>query len=163
MPNSVHERLSRHVLADGYKLVVDLSRSSGCRLVDARDGTEYLDCYSFFASLPLGFNHPDLTDDAFLLELGRAAVHKPANPDMYSVEYATFVETFARVLGDPASSSSVLRRGWRSCSRERTKGCIRLEVAQKRASRHPRAGRHGDAPASRISRPQRLHAQPDQH
>jgi L-lysine 6-transaminase len=99
--NSVHERLSRHVLADGYKLVVDLSRSSGCRLVDARDGTEYLDCYSFFASLPLGFNHPDLTEDAFLLELGRAAVHKPANPDMYSVEYAMFVETFARVLGDP--------------------------------------------------------------
>jgi L-lysine 6-transaminase len=99
--NSVHERLSRHVLADGYKLVVDLDRSSGCRLVDARDGTEYLDCYSFFASLPLGFNHPDLTDDAFLGELGRAAVHKPANPDMYSVEYARFVETFARVLGDP--------------------------------------------------------------
>jgi L-lysine 6-transaminase len=35
-------------------------------------------------------------------ELGRSAVHKPANPDMYSVEYATFVSTFARVLGDPA-------------------------------------------------------------
>ena len=101
-PSSVHEHLSRHVLADGYKLVVDLHRSSGCRLVDARDGAEYLDCYSFFASLPLGFNHPDLTDDRFLAELGRAGVHKPANPDMYSVEYATFVDTFARVMGDPA-------------------------------------------------------------
>jgi L-lysine 6-transaminase len=100
-PESVHQHLSRHVLADGYKLVVDLERSHGCRLVDARTGTEYLDCYSFFASLPLGFNHPDLTDDDFLARLGRASVHKPANPDTYSVEYATFVDTFARVLGDP--------------------------------------------------------------
>ena len=80
---------------------MDLRRSHGCRLVDARDGTEYLDCYSFFASLPLGFNHPDLTDGSFMNRLGRAGVHKPANPDTYSVEYATFVDTFARVLGDP--------------------------------------------------------------
>jgi L-lysine 6-transaminase len=101
-PGAVHELLARHVLADGYKLVVDLDRSHGCRLVDARDGSEYLDCYSFFASLPIGFNHPDLTDDALLERLGRAGVHKPANPDTYSVEYATFIDTFARVLGDPA-------------------------------------------------------------
>ena len=100
--SSVHERLSRHVLADGYKLVIDLGRSSGSRLVDARDGTEYLDCYSFFASLPIGFNHPDLADAAFLVQLARAGLHKPSNPDIYSVEYLTFVETFARVLGDPA-------------------------------------------------------------
>jgi L-lysine 6-transaminase len=101
-PRSVHDLLAQHVLADGYKLVVDLERSHGCRLVDARDGTEYLDCYSFFASLPIGFNHPDLTDDSILERLGRAGVHKPANPDTYSVEYATFIDTFARVLGDPA-------------------------------------------------------------
>ena len=41
-------------------------------------------------------------DDEFLGRLARAGVHKPANPDTYSVEYATFVDTFARVLGDPA-------------------------------------------------------------
>jgi L-lysine 6-transaminase len=101
-PNDVHEHLGRHVLADGYKLVVDLAKSSGCTLVDARDGTEYLDCYSFFASLPLGFNHPDLASEEFVTQLGNAAVQKPANPDIYSVEYATFADTFARVLGDPA-------------------------------------------------------------
>ena len=38
----------------------------------------------------------------FVARLGHAAVHKPANPDIYSVEYADFVDTFARVLGDPA-------------------------------------------------------------
>ena len=102
VPESVHEHLSRHVLADGYKLVVDLERSHGCWLVDARDGAEYLDCYSFFASLPLGFNHPDLTTEEFLHRLGQTAVHKPANPDIYSVELAEFADTFARVLGDPA-------------------------------------------------------------
>ena len=57
-PGSVHGLLARHVLADGYKLVVDLDRSHGCRLVDARDGSEYLDCYSFFASLPIWLQPP---------------------------------------------------------------------------------------------------------
>ncbi|MFC7719747.1 L-lysine 6-transaminase [Nonomuraea recticatena] len=34
--------------------------------------------------------------------LGRVALNKPANPDMYTEELAGFVETFSRVLGDPA-------------------------------------------------------------
>jgi L-lysine 6-transaminase len=34
--------------------------------------------------------------------LGRVAASKPANPDMYSTHLAEFVETFDRVLGDPA-------------------------------------------------------------
>ena len=46
--------LGRHVLTDGMKLVLDLERSSGCRVVDARDGRRYLDMYTFFASSPLG-------------------------------------------------------------------------------------------------------------
>lgn len=102
-PDRVHEVLSRHVLTDGMKLVLDLHRSSGCRLVDARDGRRYLDMYTFFASSPLGVNPPELVDDPhFLDEIGRIAVNKPANPDVYSTAYAEFVDTFARVLGDPA-------------------------------------------------------------
>jgi L-lysine 6-transaminase len=34
--------------------------------------------------------------------LAEVAANKPANPDMYTTHYAQFVETFARVLGDPA-------------------------------------------------------------
>ena len=34
--------------------------------------------------------------------LAEVAANKPANPDMYTTHYAEFVETFARVLGDPA-------------------------------------------------------------
>ena len=57
-PSEVHEVLARHVLTDGMKLVVDLQRSRGSRLVDARNGTRYLDMYTFFASAPLGLNPP---------------------------------------------------------------------------------------------------------
>ena len=102
-PVEVHEVLSRSLLTDGYKLVLDLHRSSGSRLIDARSGERYLDLYTFFASAPLGINPPALMDDpAFLTELAEAAVNKPANPDVYTVAYAEFVDTFVRVLGDPA-------------------------------------------------------------
>jgi len=66
--------------------------------VDAETGKEYLDCYSQFASQPLGWNHSALQgarDD-----LGRVAMHKLANSDMYSKEYARFVEKFSEVTPD---------------------------------------------------------------
>ena len=102
-PAAVHEVLGRHVLTDGFKLVADLAASRGSRLVDARSGQPYLDFYTFFASAPLGLNPACITEDpAFLDKLARIAANKPANSDIYSPEYAEFVETFARVLGDPA-------------------------------------------------------------
>jgi L-lysine 6-transaminase len=98
----VHRTLRRHVLVDGYDIVLDLSASQGTILVDAMTGDRYLDLFSFFASAPLGVNPPCITDDPdFMRELAAAAVNKPSNPDLYSVPYARFVETFARVLGDP--------------------------------------------------------------
>jgi L-lysine 6-transaminase len=102
-PERVHEALARHVLADGYKLVYDTRASHGSWLVDARSGDEYLDLYTFFASAALGSNPAGLADDpGFMAVLAEAAANKPANPDMYTTHYAQFVETFARVLGDPA-------------------------------------------------------------
>lgn len=101
-PADVHQVLGRHVLTDGFKLVADLAASRGSRLVDARTGETYLDFYTFFASAPLGLNPPCITQDpAFLEKLGRIAANKPANSDIYSPEYADFVQTFSRVLGDP--------------------------------------------------------------
>jgi L-lysine 6-transaminase len=100
-PSEVRTTIARHLLADGYELVLDLDRSSGSTLVDARDGSEYLDLFTFFASSALGMNHPALTTDDALAELGAVAVNKPSNSDVYTVPLARFVETFARVLGDP--------------------------------------------------------------
>jgi L-lysine 6-transaminase len=102
-PDRVHEVLSRSILADGFDLVLDPTRSSGSYLVDARDGRRYLDMFTFFASSALGMNHPALADDDdFRAELIEAALNKPSNSDVYTVAMARFVETFARVLGDPA-------------------------------------------------------------
>jgi L-lysine 6-transaminase len=102
-PDDVHEVLRRSILADGLDFVLDVERSSGSRLVDARTGEAYLDMFTFFASSALGMNHPALADDPeFRAELAAAAINKPSNSDVYSVPMARFVDTFSRVLGDPA-------------------------------------------------------------
>jgi L-lysine 6-transaminase len=102
-PERVHDTLRRHLLVDGFELVLDTRASRGSWIVDARNGTRHLDLFSFFASAPLGMNHPALTEDpAFLAELTEVAVNKPSNSDVYTTHMAAFVETFSRVLGDPA-------------------------------------------------------------
>ncbi|HVH22374.1 MAG TPA: L-lysine 6-transaminase [Pseudonocardia sp.] len=102
-PDRVHETLRRHMLVDGFDLVLDTHASRGSWLVDARDGRRHLDLFSFFASAPLGLNHPALADDpAFRAELSEVAVNKPSSSDVYTRQLADFVETFYRVLGDPA-------------------------------------------------------------
>lgn len=101
-PDKVHEVLARSILVDGFDLVLDLARSAGSYLVDARDGRRYLDMFTFVASSALGMNHPALADDdEFRTELAETALNKPSNSDVYSVAMARFVETFVRVLGDP--------------------------------------------------------------
>ena len=96
-PADVHGILGRHMLVDGYDLVLDLETSQGRRLVDARNGRRYLDMFSFFATLPVGINHPKMRVPEFLEVLTRAAITNPANSDVYTVEMATFVETFGRL------------------------------------------------------------------
>ncbi|MCC7541171.1 MAG: L-lysine 6-transaminase [Deltaproteobacteria bacterium] len=100
-PQNVVTELERHILVDGFKLVVDLEHSKGCRFIDAATGRELIDLYSFYASMPLGFNHPALDEPKAQAALHRAARTKVANADVYSVEYATFVRTFFRVMGLP--------------------------------------------------------------
>lgn len=139
-PDRVRQVLAQHMLADGLDLVLDLDRSAGSYLVDARDGRRYLDMFTFFASSALGMNHPALTDDAaFRAELAAAAVNKPSNSDVYSVPLARFVATFARVLGDPALPHLFFIEG----------GALAVENALKVAfdwkSRHNEA--HGRDPA----------------
>ncbi len=98
----VHEVIGRHLIRDGYDFVLDTEASRGSWIVDAIDGTRYLDMFSMYASAPLGLNHPALTEDGFVDLLGRVAVNKPANGDVYTTHLARFVETFERVVGDEA-------------------------------------------------------------
>ena len=98
-PGEVFDILQRHMLVDGFHLVMDLERSHGSWIVDARDGREYLDFYTFFSTAPLGHNHPALREAAFERHLGSIAVNKPANSDIYTTAFAEWVETFATHAG----------------------------------------------------------------
>ena len=102
-PAEVHATLRTSLLVDGYDFVLDTVASRGSWLVDARDGIRYLDMFSFYGSNALGMNHPALADDAVFRELiGRVALNKPTSSGVYTTEYADFVDTFRRVVGDPA-------------------------------------------------------------
>jgi len=81
---------------DGLDVVVDLEKSHGSQLYDAKTDQYYLDFLSFYGSNALGFNHPRLISKEVLEELGRVAVHKPSNSDIYSREMARFLDTFTR-------------------------------------------------------------------
>ncbi|MEE9270420.1 MAG: L-lysine 6-transaminase [Candidatus Krumholzibacteria bacterium] len=89
--NSI-ETIARHMLVDGFPMVIDLEKSQGCRLVDARSGRTYLDFFMFFASVPIGFNHPRVSEEDFVRRLGRVAVNKPSNSDFYTTYMADFVD-----------------------------------------------------------------------
>ncbi len=94
LPANVFETLRKHMLVDGYDLVIDLKRSSGNFIRDARNDDQYLDFFSFFASNPLGFNHPKMTTAETKERLLTAAIQKPSNSDFYTTEMVEFVHTF---------------------------------------------------------------------
>jgi L-lysine 6-transaminase len=101
-PAEVHNVLSRHMLADGYDIVMDLRKSKGSWVFDSRRGRNVLDFFTNFASVPVGYNHPKMDTPEFRERLADAAVNKPANSDIYTTFMAEFVDTFAR-LAVPSS------------------------------------------------------------
>lgn len=96
-PEQVHKVLQQHILTDGYDIVLDLEKSEGIYLYDSKSGERYLDFFTFFASNPLGMNHPRLNNPEFREKLGRVAVNKPSNSDVYTKEMAEFVDAFDRI------------------------------------------------------------------
>jgi L-lysine 6-transaminase len=100
-PSKVVATLEKHIIVDGFKLVFDCEKSRGTTFADAATGRTFIDFYGFYASQPLGFNHPYFDRPQVQADLLKAAKVKVANPDVYTVQFATFVETFARVVGLP--------------------------------------------------------------
>ena len=92
---NVRSILARHILADGFEPIMDLEKSHGSWLVDMRDGSEYLDMFSMFASGSVGYNHPHILDQSDRLAI--SAQNKPTLSDVYNVYYADFLETFSRL------------------------------------------------------------------
>jgi len=94
VPADVHSTIGQYMLNDGMQEIIDLQKSHGSWYVDARDGREYLDLYSMFASMPIGFNHPYVLENR--KRINDSAINKVSNPDVYSVEFAEFVDTVGR-------------------------------------------------------------------
>ena len=93
--SDVHSKISNYMLADGMSPVIDLEKSHGSWLVDGKTGDEYLDLFSMFASLSVGYNHPYILENKE--RLLTSALNKPTNSDVYSVEMAEFVKTMNRL------------------------------------------------------------------
>ena len=89
--------LSKYMLADGFEIILDLDKSNGVTIVDEVTGDEYHDFFTFFASSPIGLNHPYLHSEEVKQTLGKIAINKPSNSDIYTTYMAEFVETFAKV------------------------------------------------------------------
>ncbi len=90
----VHETLERSILVEGYPMVLDMERSHGSWLYDARSDREFLDFFTFYCSRPVAFNHPRLRDPEYLGRVLLASRFKPSNGDVYTTLLAEFVETF---------------------------------------------------------------------
>jgi L-lysine 6-transaminase len=107
----VLEKIAEHVLLDGFRVVIDLEKSKGSYLYDSAHNHRLIDLYGFFGSNPVGFNHPHFEKPEVKADLLRAAKIKVANSDVYSEDYARFLETFWRVVGLPPLKRMLLIEG----------------------------------------------------
>jgi L-lysine 6-transaminase len=97
-PDEVNQTLSKHILADGFDLTYDMEKSQGVYIYDSKYNRRLLDFFTCFASVPLGYNHPKMIgDESFKKNLLQAALANPSNSDVYTQQYAEFVDTFSRV------------------------------------------------------------------
>ncbi len=164
-PAEVHNVLGRHMLADGYDIVMDLKKSKGSWVFDSRRGRNVLDFFTNFASVPVGYNHPKMDTPEFRDRISDAAINKPANSDIYTTYMAEFVETFARVAMPPSFMKHMFFvEGGVAGDRERDQDRFRLEGPQELQEGLDRRKRTaGHASARVLPRPQRLHAVADEH
>ena len=96
-PRDVHPILSRHILTDGYDFVLDLEKSKGAWLYDSLHNKKLLDFFGFFATSTIGMNHDKMLEPSFLKKLQRAAINKPTNSDVYTVEMAEFIDALDKI------------------------------------------------------------------
>jgi len=100
-PKEVHQVLGKRILTDGFDMVLDLERSKGAWIYDSRYDRKFLDFFGFFATNAVGMNHPKMFEPEFLKKIERAAINKPTNSDVYTVEMAEFVETLSNIATPP--------------------------------------------------------------
>jgi 4-aminobutyrate aminotransferase/(S)-3-amino-2-methylpropionate transaminase len=91
VPGPKSKELLAHLNESGggggaIKIFVDIEKSHGCYMVDA-DGNKILDAFGMIASLPLGYNHPQVMEAARTPAWQRASTHRTALGMMPPTEY----------------------------------------------------------------------------
>ena len=81
-------------IGSGYNMMFDHKKSRGSFLYDSISNKKYLDMFSFYASYPISYNHPDISNKKFKNYIGNIAIHNPSNSDIYTIEYGKFLSTF---------------------------------------------------------------------
>ena len=132
--------LEKHILLDGFRVIVDLEKSRGSYLYDADSDRTLIDLYGFFGSLTVGFNHPYFKQRQVETDLLRAAKVKVANSDVYSEAYAEFVDTFARVCGMPPLERYLFIEGGALAVENCLKAAMDWKVRKNMAAGHGECG-----------------------
>ena len=139
-PSNVLETIQKHVLLDGFKIVIDLERSRGSYLYNAVSDKRLIDFYGFFGSMPVGFNHPHFDNPEVRRDLLRAAKVKIANSDIYSAGYAEFIKTFDRVVGFPPLERYLFIEGGALAVENCLKAAMDWKVRKNMAAGHGERG-----------------------
>jgi L-lysine 6-transaminase len=77
--------------------IIEWDKCQGAIMYDRTAGRSIIDFASHYASLPLGYNHPELHDAEFEKDLVTVSRIKIANLDVLSDQYKAFLDTFMRV------------------------------------------------------------------
>lgn len=96
-PKGVHDLLEKYTNKDTFNLTYDIDKSHDNYIYDSLNDRELLDCFSFFASNPIGHNHPKMNDPEFEKKLLRVAKVNPSNGDIPTMEYGEFLKVFTEV------------------------------------------------------------------
>jgi L-lysine 6-transaminase len=140
-PSRVHETLRRHMLADGLPMVLDLEKSHGAYLYDSVRGRELLDLFGCFSTCTVGYNHPGLDNPEFHRQILPAALNKPSNSDLYTIQMADFVEAMARTVPAPLDERMFFIAGGALAVENSLKAAMDWKVRKNLAAGKGRMGR----------------------
>ena len=79
-----------------FDIRIDFKKSKGSYLYDKKTGKRFLDLFSMFSSLPLGYNHP-IFDSSFDEKIKYIAHLRMSNNLLLSDEFEDFEKKFKKI------------------------------------------------------------------